>query len=139
MSNEAVPIELLGSTKGEPIRYTVADGVGIAKGTICTVIDPKTATASLNAGEAFAGIAATEKVASDGQTTLGLYTRGIFDLYSPGNAAISAGQLVVISGANSVVLASVDNAEEQGDIVGKALEDSAEGVAETIQVLVGVR
>lgn len=134
MANEAVIIELMGQPKGMPVRFTVADGTGIEKGTICKMSDPRTAAASAADNDVFAGIAATEKVASDGSTTLGLYTCGIFDLTDSG-AGITVGSTVNIGGAN-LIIASAAADLLTGSVVGKALETAAAG--EVIAVAVGI-
>jgi hypothetical protein len=148
MANEAVIIELLGNG-GNPIRYTVANGTTIEKGTILRVEDPRTAVASANTGETFAGIAAMEKVASDGSTTVTAYQYGIFDLKMATNSTCQAGDLMVISGANLIARAQdlvsytiggntiqgVQRALASGMIIGKALETGSSG--EVIAVLVG--
>lgn len=131
MANEAVIIELLGNG-GDPIRYTVADVGAIAKGTLCKITDPRTAVATAADNDPFAGIAAAEKVASDGSTTLALYTHGIFDLVDSG-AGITAGERVSIKAANQI--AKVAAADQLFSDVGIALETA--GAAETIAVLVG--
>ena len=152
MANEAVIIELLGN-RGEPISFTVANATGVEKGTLMTLQEPKTAVASsTQVNPTFAGIAAAEKVASDGATKLSLYTYGIFDLTLVANAGtVHAGDLLVLSGANTVTNAgtipsgtdaygnTVQGAQRallSGMIVGKALEDGSS--SEVINVLVGV-
>lgn len=132
MANEAVIIELLGNA-GEVMSWTVADGAAIAKGTILKISsDPRTAAASAGADK-FAGIAAAEKVLSDGSVTLGAYTKGVFDLKATG--AITLGTLVSLSGANLVKAATATEVEG-GQIVGKCLETAAD--AEVVAVAVGV-
>jgi len=131
MANEAVIIELLGN-KGDPIRMTCASGTAIAKGTLMKLTDPRTASAS-SSTDIFAGIAAMEKSSSDESTSISLYTKGIFDLRTAN--AVTAGQLVSLSGAN-LIKTAVATDVEQGKIVGKALETSTE--PETIAVAVGV-
>ncbi len=131
MADEAVIIELIGD--GRPVRFTVADGTGIEKGTICKMTDPRTAIISDDQGS-FAGIAAAEKVASDGQTTLALYTEGIFDLKTD-TSTPGVGTLVVTDGANLVKARDAGDAL-LGDNVGKALETAASG--EVIAVAVGI-
>jgi len=129
MANEAVQVE----GPYETHDFTVADGATIEKGTLCKLSDPRTAAASSGA-DAFAGIAATEKVASNGKTELGLWTRGIFDLTTIG-PAITAGDIVSLSGANLIKEAT--EAEIQaGKGIGKALETSTAG-SEVIEVFVG--
>lgn len=132
MANEAVIVQLLGNG-GDPIEVTVADGTAIAKGTLLKIADPRTASATSADGDKFIGIAAAEKVANDGSTTLAVYTHGIFDLKDSG-AGITVGTYVKVNGAN--VIATADEAGAQGDseVVGLALETA--GAAEVIEVLI---
>jgi hypothetical protein len=85
MANEAV---LMVETH-LPIQFTVADGVGIEKGAILKMTDPMTAALSDGDGDVIAGIAAEEKIASDGNTTLAVYRGGIFKVLA--GAAITVG------------------------------------------------
>jgi len=140
MSNEAVTVELRGN-QGDVVDFTVDDGTGISAGSIMHLLDPRTAvksSATLNT-EYFAGIAATDKEAGDGSTNLGCYTNGIFNCRVDGSSAVSAGQLLAISGSNILALASDDTIENHGKIVGKAMEDVASSTAETIEVAIGMR
>jgi len=109
--------------------YTVADAL-IEKYTMCKLTDPRTASAATGDGEAFAGIAATEKVASNGKTELGLWTTGTFDMTAVAvigaEGAIDAGVLVVMSGSNQV-RAAVAADLLTGAVVGKAKEAIAAG------------
>lgn len=132
MANEAVIIELLGNG-GNPVRFTVADGTGIAKGTLMKLTDPRTAVASSADNDPFCGIAASEKVANDGQTSLACYTYGIFDLKATA-AAIPVGNYVNLGGAN-LISASLE-ADMVLGTVGLALETA--GNDEVIAVLVRV-
>ncbi len=131
MANEAVIIELLGNG-GDPVRYAVADGVTIEKGTLLKITDARTAIATAADNDPFAGIAAAEKVASDGSTTLAVYTHGIFDLKDSG-AAITAGERVSIAGTNTI--SKVAAADLLFADVGIALETAS--ASEVIAVLVG--
>lgn len=153
MANEAVIIELLGNG-GDPVRYTVPDNVAIEKGTLLWMVDPRTVSGALVTGndgpKPFAGIAAAEKVAGDGATTIPVYTNGIFDLKTTGGTmgTVNTGDLLILSGqnlvtglsgahaggasgANSVLL----NKIRMGAVVGKALEDGSS--AEVIAVRIG--
>ena len=118
----ATIIELLGKEKGRPVRYTVADGVAIPKGTLMKVIEPRTAEATDGDDKPFCGIAATEKVISDGSTTLACYTHGIFKLTNSATTALTAGMRVQIKAANEIDV--VDNATLFAE-VGIALQDIA--------------
>lgn len=133
MANEAIIVELLGN-QGDPIEVTVADGTGIAKGTLMKLSDPRTGAATSADNDKFIGIAAAEKVANDGSTTLAVYTHGIFDLVDSGSG-ITVGSDVVIGGANTIKTYTTLDAEK-GYKVGKALETAS--ASERIQVLVRV-
>jgi|TARA_R100000501_G_C2624632_1_gene117920 hypothetical protein len=131
MANEAVIIELLGEPKGHAIRHTVADGAGIAKGTLLKLTDPRTAVATSADNDPFGGIAAEEKTASDGITNLGAYTFGIFDIKA--SAGVTVGERVSVSGANT--LTKVAAPDLLFSDVGIALETASTN--EVIAVLVG--
>jgi len=134
MANEAVPIEL--PNGGRIIRFTCADGTGIPKGTICQLSsDPATVTASSADNQTFAGIACEEKVASDGQTSIGLWTEGIFDVTCTAGGA-TLGNYVKIGGANTVTDADDAGAQGANETVGMALETG--GASEVIRVAVGI-
>jgi len=129
----ATIIELLGNPRGRPIRMTVADGTGILKGTMLKVTDPRTAAAQTATADAFIGIAAAEKVANDGNTSIPVYTYGIFGIEA--QAAIMAGErLIPATEANKVIKA--DAAGILKATVGTALEEAA-GDTEVIAVLIG--
>lgn len=144
MANEAVFVELLGD-EGDGMEFTVADGTDISKGSLMTILDPRTAVKSTTTNgqaphEKFAGIAAHDKEANDGATTLTLLTKGVFDLkLSVGSGAVSAGDLVNLSGANLITVATDDTIENHGLVVGKSLEDASANSEEQIEVLVGTR
>ena len=129
--DRAVIIELLGNG-GDPVRFTVADGNAILKGELMTITDPRTITETTADNDPFMGISAAEKVASDGSTTLAVYTHGIFDINC--SAAVTVGERVSVSGDNEV--AKVAAADLLFSDVGIALETSA-GADEIIAVLVG--
>jgi len=135
MANEAVIVDLLGD-RGNVMDYTVADAAGIEKGALLMLQDPRTASGgNITTGNAVAGIAATEKVASDGQTKLGLYTNGIFDLTISAGAGVTLGAYVALSGAN-LVRAATATEVEGGKVLGKALETGS--ASEVIQVRVNL-
>ena len=107
-----------------PIQFTVADGVGIEKGAILTMSDPMTAATCTTDEAVIAGIAAEEKIASDGNTKLAVYRRGVFRVLAGG--AITVGDALITnaaSGASNEVVTAGVNAE---DILGIALETAAD-------------
>jgi hypothetical protein len=120
MTNEAVLIY----ETSIPIPFTVADGTGIEKGAILKMTDPMTASLAVAKEDIIAGIAASEKIASDGKTKLGVYRSGIFKVLASGN--ITVGDALITSAVttgNTVETAGVSGE----DIVGIALETATDG------------
>ena len=119
MANEAV----LWIQKSPPIPYTVADATGIEKGTHLKLGDPRTASQTSGTDDLVAGFAATEKIASNGQTKLGVYVDGWFKVIASGTVTVGDplgfagidGQNYVYSNrlvANNSGLRTVGTAEE---------------------------
>ena len=100
MANEATIIELFNG--GRPIRYTCADGVTIEKGTLLEMTSDRTVELATTGSNPFVGIAAAEKVANDGSTTIAAYTDGIFDLVSDSGADVR-GTVMSTSAADNVI------------------------------------
>ena len=129
MADEAVCIE----TPTRFARYTVADGAGIAIGTLLKVgSDPNTAAATGADNDKFAGIAWEEKTASDGITEITAALDGVWDIKS-GGGGVTLGALVNVGGAN-IVNTAASGDMDAGSIVGRALETGA--AAEVIRVRV---
>lgn len=138
MANEAVMVEKW----GVPISLNCRNLDAFEKGAILALQDNRTASGvgffgadSANVGNtAFGGIAAMEKVASDGSTKVSVWRQGIADCTMAGTC--NAGDLLCISGVNLL-----GNKKDQSlfvtgaCIVGMALEDGS--AAEVIQVLLG--
>ena len=128
MANEAVLV----FETDRPIPFTCADGAGIEKGCVLKLADPMTVSATSADNDIFGGIAAEEKIASDGKVKIGVYRRGIFKMLV-GAAGVTVGKDVVISAANTVVdYTTLD--DEKGYKVGKALETAANGETALIEV-----
>jgi len=133
MANEAIIVELLGN-KGDPVRFTVDDAIGVAKGTLMYLeSDPRVAKASSAQGQIFVGVAAAEKVASDGSTTLSVYTNGIFDLVDSGSG-MTLGDVCKLDGANVITAADEAGAQAEKEVVGLVLETAS--ASERVQVRV---
>jgi hypothetical protein len=119
-----------------PIDFTVADGTGIEKGALLKITDPRTASLADAVAAQIAGIAAREKVASDGRTRLAVFRRGVFDMVASG--AIVVGQAVqsAYSAAfpNTVMTAAVTSSG--ACVIGHALETASD--AERIQIFVNI-
>ena len=130
MANEAV---LLIETE-LPIPFTCDNAVGIEKGTLLKMTDPMIVAATTAADEVFAGVAAEEKIASDGKTKIGVYMKGIFKMTVVAGGTTTVGNEVVLGGANQIDhFDTLDR--EVGKTIGRALETGAAG--ETVAVLVG--
>ena len=131
MANEAVIIELFNG--GRPMRFTVADGVGIEKGTLMELSADKTVIANTNDNAPVVGIAAEEKVASDGQTSIGVYTDGIFDMLT--DAGNDNRGVVMANSATENTLQTADAADLlQGSFVGYLLEEKVGAVTVAVRV-----
>lgn len=134
MANEAVIIELLGHQKGRPIRLNVLDTLAIPKGSLMTIAASGTRVATITTGDCeFFGIAAHEKVKSDGSTTMSVYTHGIFDLTNANLATFAAGDHLDTNGVNIVTISDAAGVLKPGFML--ALEDAAKN--EVAAVLVG--
>ena len=134
MANEAIIVELLGN-KGDPIRYTCADGTAIPKGTVMELTSPRTVIAVSAVDKPVVGIAAQEKVANDGQTSISVYTNCIVQLVCETTQCeigdpVSMGATV----PNKIVLASSLD-YEKGWSLGYALETIGVGSAGMVRVL----
>ena len=136
MANEAVIIELLGTPAGHPVRYIVADGTAITKGALMVVTDPRTAVAHSTGTTAFVGIAATNKVASDGQLSLALYNYGIFDLTAAAAGVTTVGYNCALSATANMISVNTAAIWLTGGMVGRCLESHAND--EVAAVLVNV-
>lgn len=129
MANEAVIREF----RENPMDFTVADGTGIEKGVLLKMTDPRTAIISTALGDSLAGIAAREKIASDGRTRLAVYRRGIFDMTCSGAVAVGS-SVISYADANypNTIGTAVGKIFSGAAILGTALETGAD--AEVIQI-----
>lgn len=118
MANEAT----LYIETGLPIAMTCADGTGIEKGAVLKLTDPFTAIITSAIDDPVAGIAAGEKIASDGQTKIPVYREGIFKMTASGS--ITAGDAVRTSEVANKVCTAAINSE---NILGTALETASDG------------
>ena len=108
-----------------PIMFTCANGTGIAKGTLLTMSDPMTAAACTTDTAVIAGVAAEEKIASDGKTKIAVWRRGIFK-GTAGAAGVAVGDGLIsdcnTGDPNEIVKADV-NSE---NLLGTALETATD-------------
>ena len=117
-----------------PVPFTVANSTGIEKGTLLKLTDNMTAVITGGAGQAIAGIAAEEKIANDGKTSIGVYLRSIFVCTAGG--AITTGDIIQseTGGTNEVLTAAATSENAAG--CGIALQDATDG--QTLKVLLNV-
>lgn len=99
MANEATLLV----EKELPISMTVANGTGIEKGSLLTLSDPNTAALCTVSRTATAGVAFSEKIASDGLTALGIYKKGEFRFTLSGSGTV--GQPFQFTGQNKIEVA----------------------------------
>lgn len=109
-----------------PIPMTVADGTGIEKGTILQLFSPFTAVAVSASNQHVAGVAAREKIASNGQTKLAIYRGGIFKCTASGT--VTKGDTLGTDHTGNKLASNVNTAALSGaTIVGIALESVTDG------------
>lgn len=121
MALEAVLVHEL-----EPaVPFTCADGTGIEKGALLILTDPMTVATTTGDTDAIVGIAAEEKIASDGKTSIAVYMRGIFKGFA-GAAGTTVG-LGLISDTGTGAANELVNADVNSEnIVGRALETATD-------------
>jgi len=78
----------------KPIPFTCADNTGIEKGAILKLTDPFTVALADGDADYVGGIAAEEKIASDGKVKIGVYRRGIFK-GTAGASGVTAGKAIM--------------------------------------------
>jgi len=133
MANEAVIIELFNG--GRPIRYTVDNAIAIAKGTIMKISGDKTIAAHAAAADVpIAGIATHEKVASDGQNTMSVYTDGIFDIIAAAAGVTALGARCACSATAQMIQAADATDLLQSSDVGMCLEAHANDEVAAVRV-----
>ena len=133
MANEIIVTDLLGNG-GDPIEYTCADGTGIAKGCILELTDPRTVQAVSGVDTPLVGIAAHEKVASDGATTISVLTNFIGKGTTAAGGTATLGDGVSIAAAGNTLDLSATLDVEKGWSLGYSLETV--GNAETFLIRV---
>jgi len=106
----------------KPIPMTCADGAGIEKGAILKLADPFTVSLADGDADYVAGIAAEEKITSDGKVKIGVYRRGIFK--GTANSGVTVGKTLMTyngTGADNDII-DATNAGVASKTLGIALE-----------------
>jgi len=131
MANEWVPVELYGLNNGGQVRrYTIADGTAVSKGQLLSLIDPRTASASIATDTVFAGIAAEDHYANEGVTSVGVWTQGVFEAVASGAIALGLG--ITGGSVNQNQILQAANTSNGAQLIGYTLETAA--VGETVNV-----
>jgi len=134
MTDEAVLLVQLES----PVPFTVADGTGIEKGTLLKMTSPRTASAASAATDMIAGIAASEKIANDGKTSLGVYRRGIFKMTLSGtDGCVAIGQGVTQAAGPANYITSGSDISSGSMILGQALATGAKSESIAVDLNIG--
>lgn len=119
-----------------PIPFTVANATAIAKGDILALSDPMTAATSAATDGMIAGIAAEDKIASDGRTSLGVYREGFFTVLAGG--AITVGEsLRCFAGTGTNEVDTAGNATLGGASLGIAMETADDATRFLMELAVG--
>lgn len=118
-----------------PINFTVADGTAIEKGALLKLTDNMTAAQADGTEDILAGIAASEKIANDGRTKLGVYRKGIFRMYLSG-ASLATGNFATSAAlpTNAVLATGVTTHISGGKILGHLLEDGTAAATSLVAV-----
>ena len=96
MANEWTVVELFGvNNGGTQIRYTIADGLSVSKGTLLGLADERAAVAQAVLIRP-AGVAAEEHIANKGITSISLWQNGVFRVIASG--AILIGDSLIAGG-----------------------------------------
>lgn len=109
-----------------PVSMTCADGGAIPKGSILMLTDPATVAITTGDTDTVFGIAAEEKIASDGKTQIGVYQKGIFKGYA-GLAGVTVGMGLITDTATGAANELVDADVNSEHLVGTALETATDG------------
>lgn len=132
MANEATLLVEL----EPPVNFTCANATAITKGTLMKLTDPMTAIISTASNDPICGIAAADKIVSDGNTHIAVYMRGIFKV--SGSGTITAGDALMASDtANYPNYVQKSGLTSSGmRTLGYALETSTNG--QTLKILLNV-
>lgn len=121
---------------GQQIRFTVAAGVDIPKGSLLKFADPRTASQSTGTADIIAGISKMDKEGDDPSTEISCATQGIYEFTASGS--ITAGDHVASAAAPTAnqIYTSGDVSTATGIIIGTALKSVT--VGQRVQVRVNL-
>jgi hypothetical protein len=121
-------IKYLLGNNGDRIPYVVADGSAIAKGDFLVLNDNMVVTAAAAAADVpVVGVAAHEKVANDGHTSITAITNAVIKCTVVAGGSATIGDEVSLSATAGEVTTSSSLDDEKGWSIGYALQDAAAG------------
>jgi len=110
-----------------PIQFSVADSTAIEKGDLLEFTNKMVVTKAVGDEQIFAGIAAEEKAANNGQVRIGVYRGGLF-------AVLGEGAITVGDSLSTGEATGTDNAVQKATAtsvssatIGAAMETAADG------------
>lgn len=106
------------------LNFTCADGTTIEKGAVCKMTDPMTVALSNGDNDVFGCIVQSEKIASDGITSVSGYRGGIFEATINGTCNVGDPLVTDSSTGGSNKLAVAATNEE--NVVAYALETATD-------------
>ena len=121
----------------EPIGFICADGTAITKGQLLKLTSPQTAIISSAVNEMIAGIAARDKVASDGRTQIAVFREGVFLMYCSGTVAIGDPIVSAATGTYPNYVQSATTLTSGAVLIGTALMSGTNGQQIRIQLSCG--
>ena len=132
MTNELIITDLLGNG-GDPVEYTCLDNTTILKGTVLELEDVRTVKKVSADNKPLAGIAAAEKVADDGATSIAVITNCIAKAVCEStNATVGFNQ---VAHDNTNMLSNGDAADaDEGLVIGYALETATSGETYLVRI-----
>ena len=140
MVSGATILSLAGQPKGVPMRYNIPNQKAIEKNRVLVMSGAdarESSSTDSGANAVFLGISSTEKVANDGSTSIGAWTKGNFGFaVAPMKGSISGGHMVSLSGQNLVRPATAGEILT-GSVIGRSISgDKTENA--NISVAIGI-
>lgn len=111
-----------------PVPMTVADGTGIAKGALLKLSGDNTASLADTDEDVMAGVAATEKIASDGRTSVSVIQGPGDEFTATSSGTITRGDAIGVEGDTTNTVRSIATVANSAMIrLGYALNSTTNG------------
>jgi len=116
------------------VNMTCANATGIAKGAVLKMTTPNTAALADGDTDICAGICQSEKIASNGVTSVSVWQRGLFRGVA-GVAGVTAGHAIITDASTSSTNRLVNADVNSENIVGRAVTTAASGATFEFELL----